>query len=139
MFIAKVFKTLKILRKWIPIMWILVHLSLQLPHAFFFIVAMKRNYNFSILPPFNYNPTSWLWQRLGSNGILKEKDFKFFEACWNLHLITLGIGEDEQTFSTLTYIKNKLNTYFIVHLHLVIKMYAQKLYHLATFPFYITI
>ncbi len=37
---------------------ILVQLSLQLPHAFFFIVAMKRNYNFSILPPFNYNPTS---------------------------------------------------------------------------------
>jgi hypothetical protein len=67
------------------------------------------------------------------------KGLKFFEAHWNFHLITLGMVEDKQTFSTLTYIQNKLKTYLIIHLHLVIKMYAQKLYHLAAFPFYITI
>jgi len=51
-------------------------------------------------------------------------------------VITLGLVEDEHTFLTLTYIKNKLKSHFIVHLDMVIRMYAKKLYSPGTFLFY---
>ncbi len=47
--------------------------------------------------------------------------------------------KDEWTFSTLAYIKNKLKIHLTMHLDMVIKMYAQKLYSLGTFLFYIII
>ncbi len=85
---------------------------------------MKSNYNFAMLPPFNYNPTFRLWQRLGSSDILKERLLKFLKLVEMSIVITLGLIEDEQTFLTLIYIKNKLKNRLIGHLDMVIRMYA---------------
>jgi len=90
------------------------------------------------LPPFS-NPTSWLWQRLQSSGILKERHSEFLKLVEISIVITLGSMKDEWTFSTLAYIKNKLKIHLTMHLDMVIKMYAQKLYSLGTFSFYIII
>jgi hypothetical protein len=51
-----------------------------------------------MLPPFICNPTSWLWQRLGSSGILKDKISKFLKLIEISIVITLGLVEDEWTF-----------------------------------------
>jgi hypothetical protein len=76
---------------------------------------------------------------VGSNGILKERLSKFLKLVEISIAITLGSIEDKQTFSTLSYIKDKLRNYLIVYLDMVIRMYAQKIYYLSTFPFYIAI
>jgi hypothetical protein len=56
---------------------------------------MKSNCNFAMLPPFNYNPTSWLWQRLGSNGIMMERLLESLKLVKISIVITLGLVEDE--------------------------------------------
>jgi hypothetical protein len=57
-------------------------------------------------------------------GILKEKLLKFLKLVEISIVITLGSIEDERNFLTLIYIKNKLKNRFIVHLDMVIRMYA---------------
>jgi hypothetical protein len=105
----------------------------------YFVVTMKSSCNSTMLPLFSCNPTSWLWQRLGSNGILEERLSKFLELIEISIVITLGSIEDERTFSTLTYIKNKLKNHFTIHLDMVIRMHVQKFYFLSIFLFYIAI
>jgi hypothetical protein len=38
-------------------------------HASIFVVTIKKINISTMLPPFDYNSTSWLWQRLKSNEI----------------------------------------------------------------------
>jgi hypothetical protein len=47
--------------------------------TFFVVVVMNNNCISTMLPPFNYNLTFQLWQRLMSNDILKEIFFKFLK------------------------------------------------------------
>jgi hypothetical protein len=62
--------------------------------------------------------------KVGTGGILKEKLSKFLKLVEISIVITLGLVKGKWTFSTLTYIKNKLRNYLIVHLDMVIRMYA---------------
>jgi hypothetical protein len=51
-------------------------------------------------------------------------------------VMVMGNPEDERTFSIVNFMESKLHNRLIVHLDLAVKMYAQELYKLETFPFY---
>jgi hypothetical protein len=53
--------------------------------------------------------------------------------------MALGNVEDEHTFSNLSFMKNRFLNHLIMHLNLVVRIYAQKFYSVDTFPFYIAI
>jgi hypothetical protein len=46
-----------------------------------------------------------------------------------------GSVEDERTFSTLSFIKNKLRNRLSTHLPLVVGMHAQEFYGIEDFPY----
>ncbi len=54
-------------------------------------------------------------------------------------LMVLSNVEDERTFSNVNFLKLKFQNWLNIHVDLVVKMFAQKIYHLNSFPFYITI
>jgi hypothetical protein len=47
----------------------------------------------------------------------------------------LGSVEDERTFSTLNFMKNKLRNRLSTHLPLVVGMHAEQFYGLTDFPY----
>jgi hypothetical protein len=51
-------------------------------------------------------------------------------------VMVLGSMEDERTFSNLVFMKTKLRNRLMIHLDLVVWMYAQDFYDYGTFPFY---
>jgi hypothetical protein len=53
-------------------------------------------------------------------------------------VMVLAFVADERTFSNFVFMKTKLCNYLIVHLDLVVWMYAQDFYDYGTFPFYAT-
>jgi hypothetical protein len=54
-------------------------------------------------------------------------------------VITLRFVEDEQTFLTLSYTKNKQKNNVRIDLYIVIRTYVQQFCAQATFPFYFAI
>jgi antitoxin component of RelBE/YafQ-DinJ toxin-antitoxin module len=48
----------------------------------------------------------------------------------------LGFVEGEQTFSTLTFMKDKLCNKLGLHLDTIIRMFAQKFYTQESFPYH---
>jgi hypothetical protein len=51
-------------------------------------------------------------------------------------VVVLGFVGDECTFSNFVFMKTKLCNYLIIHLDLVVRMYAKDFYDYGTFPFY---
>jgi hypothetical protein len=47
----------------------------------------------------------------------------------------LGFVEDEQIFSTLSFMNSKLRNSLNEHLHIIVGMYSQSFYILNTFPY----
>jgi hypothetical protein len=47
----------------------------------------------------------------------------------------MGFVEDERTFSTLTFMKIRLQNRLCEHLDLVVRMFAQPFYTIDTFPY----
>jgi hypothetical protein len=55
-----------------------------------------------------------------------------------LHGHGTGFVADEYTFSNLVFMKTKLHNHLMIHLNLVVWMYAQDFYDYGTFLFYAT-
>jgi hypothetical protein len=53
-------------------------------------------------------------------------------------VMVLGFVVDEHTFSNLVFMKTKLHNRSMIHLNLVVRMYAQDYYNYGIFPFYAT-
>ena len=51
------------------------------------------------------------------------------------YIQVLGSVEDERTFSTLSFIKNRLRNRLTTHLELAVAMHAQKFYTINNFPY----
>jgi hypothetical protein len=70
------------------------------------------------------------------NAILVAKLLEYLKLVKLVIVKVMGNPEDERTFSIVNFMKSKLYNHLIVHLDLVVKMYAQELYKLETFPFH---
>ena len=79
------------------------------------------------------NPLSRLWKKLSSNALLASKLSEFLKIAEVATVNVMGSVEDERTFSTLNYMKSKIQNNLDEHLDLVVRMFGQTFYDLKTF------
>jgi hypothetical protein len=97
---------------------------------------MKSNAIVAKEAPFHINSLMQLWWTLEASHFLKAFIFKIFKLVEIVMVQVLGSAEDEQTFSTLSFMKSKLKIHFNEHLHTIVGMYSQTFYTLNTFVRY---
>ncbi len=85
--------------------------------------------------PMDVNSVSKLWNKLFRNALLCAQLSKFMNIAKLVVVQIMGSVEDEKTFSTLTFMKTKLQNQLCEHLNLVVCMFAQPFYMIHTFPY----
>ena len=103
--------------------------------AFMFKLAMKGNCHVAMEGNLPLNPLTRLWRRLEANGLLRQKLSEYMKIAELAVVTVLGSVEDERTFSTLSFMKNKLRNRLATHLPLVVGMHAQEFYGIEDFPY----
>jgi hypothetical protein len=96
---------------------------------------MKSNAEKMLGPPYDQNPVSKLWQKLGCNGLLLSKLSEFMRLAKIAITTVLGSVEDERTFSSLKFIKSRLRNRLEGNLDTVVRVFSQGYYNLETFPY----
>lgn len=100
-----------------------------------FKLAMIANAEAAMLRPLEVNPFTSIWRTITSNGMLSFSLSKFIKVTGIACVQVLGSTEDDRTFSTLTFIKNRLRNRLTTHLELAVAMFAQKFYTIDNFPY----
>lgn len=100
-----------------------------------FKTAMQSNWQLALEPPFTCNPLTKLWRILDGNSLTQHLFSEYLKLAEISLVHVIGSVEDERTFSTLSFLKNKLRNALNEHLPLVVGMYSQKLYTLDSFPY----
>lgn len=107
-----------------------------------FRVSMVHNSAYACeLPPMGsstnmVNPLTKLWRCLDSNSALAGNFQEYIKLAQIAMVQVLGSVEDERTFSSLSFLKDKLrNRLDNSHLALVVGMHAQDVYTLEDFPY----
>jgi hypothetical protein len=99
-----------------------------------FKLAMLNNSKKHMEPPFDLNPLTRLWRFLDSCTVLRVKAFpEFYKLAEVATVQVLGSVEDERCFSSLAFLKNKLQNALDTHLECVVGIYSQKIFTLETF------
>jgi hypothetical protein len=87
-------------------------------------------------PPFDVNPLTRLWRVLDANIALATTFPEYIKLAEVAMVHILGSVEDERSFSSLTFLKDKLrNRLCGDHLGLVICMHGQRVFNLEDFPY----
>jgi hypothetical protein len=81
------------------------------------------------------NPLTTLWQLIDSNSMLWHNLSEFFKLAEITTVLVLDSVEDERTFSTLSFTKDKLCNRLHVHLPLVVVMHGQSFFDIKNFPY----
>jgi hypothetical protein len=76
---------------------------------------------------------------LASNIIVADKLLEYLKFVKLAIGMVLGNVEDKRTFFNVKFLELKFQNWLIVHLELVVAMFAQKIYNLDSFLFYIAI
>jgi hypothetical protein len=101
-------------------------------------ITMKSNVVAAMEVPFYVNPLTRLWWTLEVSHILKVFEIlessKFFKLANIAMMQVLGSMEDEQTFSTLSFMKSKMRNRLNEHLHTIVGMYYQIFFHFEHLP-----
>jgi hypothetical protein len=100
-----------------------------------FKMTMKSNAEKMLEPPYNVNPITRLWQKLGYNGLLLCKLSEFMPLVEIAITTVLGSVEDERTFSSLKFIKSRLKNRLEGYLNTVVSVFSQGYYNLESFPY----
>lgn len=74
-----------------------------------------------------------LWERFGSIGILNNSLSKWFKLVKICMVMVLGSVKDQCTFLNIVLMKTKLWNHLMIHLDLVVWMYAHDFYNYGTF------
>ena len=86
-------------------------------------------------PPYHLNLATKIWQIIGANGLLRHAFPEYFKPAIMLLTLVLGFVEDERAFSTVNFVKGKLQNKLVEHLPLCVKMFIHKSYTLCSFPY----
>ena len=103
-----------------------------------FRVTMVHNAEFAcnMLPGQLENPLTKLWRSVACNRALVSNFPEFAKLAKIAIVQVLGSVEDERTFSSLSFLKDKTrNRLDNAHLSLVVGMHAQEVYTLKTLPY----
>jgi hypothetical protein len=98
-----------------------------------FKIMMKSNSEVAMTGDLSLNPLTRLWRRIEASGLLRQKLSEFMKVVELAVVTVLGSVEDERTFSTLSFMKNKLRNRLSIHLPHVVTMYGQDFYGSKTF------
>ena len=103
--------------------------------ASMFKLAMMGNAHAAMQGDVPVNPLTRLWRRIEANGLLRNKLSEYMKIVELAVVTVLGSVEDERTFSTLSFMKNRLRNRLSTHLPVVVGMHAQDFYGLSDFPY----
>jgi hypothetical protein len=81
------------------------------------------------------NPLTKLWRVVDTSSMLRHGLSEYLKLAEIATVLVLGSVEDECTFSTLSFMKDKLRNRLQTHLPLVVSMHAQDFYDITTFPY----
>ena len=104
-------------------------------HSLMFKIAMKGNCHAAMVGDLPLNPLTRLWRQLEALGLFRQKLLEFMKITELVLITVLGNMEDERTFSTLSFMKKKLQNHLSTHLPLVFGMHAEQFYGLDNFPY----
>jgi hypothetical protein len=82
------------------------------------------------------NPVTKMWQKLGCNAFLLSKLSEYMKLTKIAVTVVLGSCEDERTFLTLSFMKNKVRNQLHGNLDTCIRLFSQGWYNLQSFPYY---
>jgi hypothetical protein len=100
-----------------------------------FKVIMKAQAKGCMLPPFDKNPFTRLWDIVSGSAVLTKMIPEYLKLAEIGCTFVLGSVEDERTFSSLKFLKSRLWNRLEDKLPLVVKMHGQKFYTHETFPY----
>jgi hypothetical protein len=100
-----------------------------------FKAAMMANSAAILEKPITLNPLTKLWCSLPTSSILKKDFGEWFKVAQIVAVQVLGSVEDEHTFSTVAFIKNKVRNRLTDHLSPTVGIFSQKFFNLETFSF----
>jgi hypothetical protein len=76
-------------------------------------LGMKENVASMMKKPFTSNPMTRMWTCVDSNSLLRHSLFEFLKV---IELVmVLGSVQDECTFSTVTFMKTRVQNHFTTH------------------------
>jgi hypothetical protein len=81
------------------------------------------------------NPVTHLWQVIHASHLLSNAFPKYLKVVEIAMVHVLGFVKDEQCFSSVAFLKNKVQNRLNNHLELVVSMHAQKFFTLYNFPY----
>jgi hypothetical protein len=104
--------------------------------AVLFKLTMKSHTAKAMENPDSSNPVTRMWQRLGCNALLLSKLNEYMKLTEIAMTTVLGSCEDERTFSTLSFMKNKVRNRLHSNLDTCIRLFSQDWYKLESFPYH---
>jgi hypothetical protein len=111
--------------------------QLDVEHAMFKL-CMTINSKVAMEPPFDFNSLIYIWKTINASWVLTHSFLKYFKLAVMTIIHVLDSVEDGCYFSSLTFLKNKLQATLNPYLPLVVGMYNQFFYILKTFPYVAT-
>jgi hypothetical protein len=85
--------------------------------------------------PMDLNPIFRSWKKLTSNALLCAHLSKFMKVAKLVMVQIMGFVKNARTFSTLTFMKTRLQNKLYEDRDLVVCMFAQVIYNVDAFPY----
>jgi len=85
---------------------------------------MKSHAYGAMEEPWDQNPLTNVWILIGQNALMLNRLFEFIKVAEIVILEVLGNVEDERTFSTLSFMKSKLQNRLGGHVNTCVKLFA---------------
>ena len=82
------------------------------------------------------NPLTKIWRLFDANSTLSKCFLEHLKLVEIAVVHVLGSVEDERTFSSLSFLNDKIRKRLDTNLQLVVGMHGQQIYNLQTFPYY---
>jgi hypothetical protein len=85
--------------------------------------------------PFDTNPRTKLWVTINNKVLFTQQVSEYLKLAEITMVSVLRSIEDEQTFSTFAFMKDKLRNRLGLHLDTIVPMFAQEFYTQESFPY----
>jgi hypothetical protein len=88
----------------------------------------EKEFQNSLEPPFGLNPLTHIWRTIHPSRILTHSFLEYIKHAKMTIIHVLGSVKDEQSFSYLAFLKNKLRATLYLHLPLVVTIISSSLW-----------
>jgi hypothetical protein len=100
-----------------------------------FHMSMLNQSKLVMQPLYHLNRATKIWQIMGANGLLQHAFPEYFKLVTMALILVPRSVEDERAFSTISFIKRKLQNKLVEYLPLCVKMFTQNFYTLRSFSY----